>query len=360
MDIHDLDWDVIVKRYELTFARQNHDRPLLHLTYPSGQSVQGLPRPTTAHDFWFNFERRIEEFERYLPGTRYACEGFPSFWCNLGPDVLAGFMGCEIEFTYTDTSWVKPRVTDWAAEPPLRFHREGQLWQQMEQFLRLAAARCGGRWLIGSGDLHTNADGLAAIRGVDKLLLDFIDHPDEIKRRLRECHAVFCEVIQAHFDIIHPATGGCNSSWMDATCRGRYAVIQNDFCCMVGRPMFDEFLKDYVELEAAELDHSIYHLDGPGAIQHIESICASPHLDLVQWVPGAGNKPLPEWPDVLRKIQGLGKGLWLYGNAAEACAMMEYLKPEGCMYRVWCGSRAEAEDVARTCGRIYGTSVRIA
>jgi hypothetical protein len=40
MDIRDLDWDKIVKRYELTFARENHDRPVLHLSYPNGRQVK--------------------------------------------------------------------------------------------------------------------------------------------------------------------------------------------------------------------------------------------------------------------------------------------------------------------------------
>lgn len=351
MTIQDLDWEAIVARYEMTFARENHDRPLLHLCFPNGKRVSLPPAPGSVHERWFNFEWRLESFERQLDGTDYLCEGFPGFWCNLGPDVMAGFMGSELDFSSPDTSWAKFRVKDWAAEPPLRFHREGWLWQQMEKFLKLAADRCRGRWLIGSGDLHTNGDALAALRGPENLLLDLVDNPGEIKKRLAECHEVFRQVLQAHFDIIHPATGGYNTSWMAATCKGRYAVLQNDFSCMIGPRMFDEFFKEYVEKEAAGLDHSIYHLDGPGAIAHLESICASPHVDAIQWVPGAGNKPLPEWPELLKKVQRLGKGLWLYGSAEEARRMMSYLRPEGCMYTVWCSSREEAEELLRVSQR---------
>ena len=353
MDIRHLDWDLIVERYERTMNRENHDRPVLALSYPSGKAVSLPPEPGSIRERWFNFDWRIDCFERLLEGTDHLCEGFPSSWCNLGPDVLAGFMGCQLRFEDANTSWVVHHVKDWAAEPPLRFHREGTLWQDMERFLKLSVERGAGRWLVGSGDLHTNADGLEAMRGADHLLMDLLDQPDEIKKRLRECHAVYRQVLQAHLDIIHTCSP-YNSSWMDVACRGTYAVIQNDFCCMVGPAMFDEFFKEYVEIEAAETDHSIYHLDGPGALRHLESIAAAPSLDLIQWVPGAGAKALPEWPDALRRIQQLGKGLWLYGSGAEAVKMMEYLKPEGCIYRVWAGSRQEAEDVVRACRRIYG------
>jgi len=219
--------------------------------------------------------------------------------------------------------------------------------------MTLCADRGKGRWLTASGDLHTNGDGIAALRGPQDLLMDLIDQPDEIKKRLAEYHEVFKQVLQAYFDIIHPRSGGLNTSWMAATCRGRYAVIQNDFSCMVGPDMFDEFFKEYVEKEASLVDHSIYHLDGPGALCHIDSICASPHLDAIQWVPGDGNKGLPEWPEVLKKIQSLGKGLWLYGSARDAEIMMKHLKPEGCMYTIWCSSKEEAEALVKTAERIY-------
>jgi len=353
MDIRDLDMNAIVKRYEMTLAGLNHDRPVLHLSYPTGKSAGRPPAPPTPRERWLNYEWQIDCLERQLEEQAFLAEGFPGFMCNLGPDVLTGVTGSELDFSRDGTTWVKPRVQDWADEPTIRFQRHGWLWREMEKFMTLCADRGKGRWLTASGDLHTNGDGIAALRGPQDLLMDLIDQPDEIKKRLAEYHEVFKQVLQAYFDIIHPRSGGLNTSWMAATCRGRYAVIQNDFSCMVGPDMFDEFFKEYVEKEASLVDHSIYHLDGPGALCHIDSICASPHLDAIQWVPGDGNKGLPEWPEVLKKIQSLGKGLWLYGSARDAEIMMKHLKPEGCMYTIWCSSKEEAEALVKTAERIY-------
>ncbi len=354
MYLSDLDFQKIVDRYELTLDRQNHDRPALYLMYPTGEARHLPPPPQSLYEKWYGFERNIEAFERSLEATGFLCEGFPSYgMCNLGPDVLAAFMGSQLEFAET-TSWAHFRVDDWAQEPPLRFHREGPFWQAMERYLKLCAERGKGKWLVGSGDLHSNADGLAALRGPERLLMDLIDQPEEIHRRLKECHEVFLQVAQAHFDILHAASGGYNTSWIPITARGRYAVIQNDFCCMVGPAMFDEFFKEYVEAEAASVERAIYHLDGPGALQHVPSICASSHLEAIQWVPGAGRPPVSEWPELLQDIQRRGKGLWLNpGNPAEAEKLMRALKPEGCLYCMWCSSREEAETVVRLAERIY-------
>ena len=342
MDIRDLDMEKIADRYELTFAGENEDRPVFHISYGLGKTVENPPEPGSVREKWLNFEWRTECFERSLENAGFMCEGFPHFWCNLGPDVLAACTGSELIFEPT-TSWAKFRVEDWSSEPPIEFQRDGFYWQSLERFLRLCAERGAGRWLMGSGDLHTNGDGLSALRGPENLLLDLYDCPEEIHKRLAECHRVFEQMLDAHFEIIHPGANGMNSSWCAATCRGRYAVIQNDFCCMVGPEMFDEFFKEYVEKEAAYLDGCIYHLDGPGAIPHLESICAAKHLHTIQWVPGAGEKPMNQWPDLLRRVQELGKGLWLYGSPQEQLQIMEQVTPKGCMYNVAFPDRDQAE-----------------
>lgn len=343
MDIRDLDMEAIVDRYESAFARENHDRPIFNIGYGLGRTVEPPPPPAKLHDRWFDFEWRLEVFERNLENAGFMREGFPHFNCNLGPDILAACTGSELTFESENTSWAKPRVSDWRNEPPIVFQPDGYYWQNMARFLTRSADRGRGRWLTQSGDLHSNGDGLAALRGPENLLLDLIDCPNEIDRRLAECHMVFEAMLQAHFDIIHPRSGGLNASWCSGVARGKFATIQNDFCCMVGPDMFDRFFKKYIEKEAACVDRCIYHLDGPGAIRHIESICEAPNLHVIQWVPGAGNKPFNQWPELLRKIQALGKGLWIHGSPQEQLEVLDQVKPEGCMYNLGFRNRDDAE-----------------
>lgn len=342
MDLRDVDIENIAIRYDAVFHRIN-DRPVFNISYDLGKTIAMPPKPTSLHEQWFNFNWRLDCVERHLENTGFLAEGFPSVSCNLGPDILAAFTGSELVIESESTTWARFRVSDWKDEPPIRFQENGFYWQQMKTYLELCVERGKGRWLTGSGDLHTNGDGLAALRGPENLLMDLLDCPDEIHRRLTEMHEAFVQAINKHFAIIHPASNGMNTSWCSAAVKGRFAAIQNDFSCMVGPDMFDEFFKPYVEKEAACLDHSIYHLDGPGAIRHLDSIAASPSLDVIQWVPGAGQKPINEWPDLLRRIQKLGKGLWINGGPAEQMDILAQLEPVGCMYNLWFSNRAEAE-----------------
>jgi len=136
--------------------------------------------------------------------------------------------------------------------------------------------------------------------------MDLVDCPEDARSDSRNCTGVQTGPSRRTSTSSTPV----QPAQLKAGCPPRARTLRrhSERLLLHGGPaMFDEFFKEYVEKEAALLDHSIYHLDGPGALCHVASICASPHLDAIQWVPGAGNKALPEWPDVLRKVQNLGK-----------------------------------------------------
>ena len=76
---------------------------------------------------------------------------------------------------------------------------------------------------------------------------------------------------------------------------------------MIGPEMFAEFVLPHLKQEMAQLDAVEYHLDGPGAIKHLEALCSIEKLEVVQWVPGAGNER-QDWTSLFRRIDQLGKG----------------------------------------------------
>jgi hypothetical protein len=78
---------------------------------------------------------------------------------------------------------------------------------------------------------------------------------------------------------------------------------------------------------------SIYHLDGPQALPHLDSLLQIKELNAVQWVYGAGRGRASDWMDVYKKCQAAGKGIQLYVSPDEIDIIMENLKPEG----VWLG-----------------------
>ncbi len=101
------------------------------------------------------------------------------------------------------------------------------------------------------------------------------------------------------------------TGWIQAYCEGKYTPVQIDFICMISTEMFREFLLDALVEECEFLDRSIYHLDGPDSLHHLDTLLEIDSLDAIQWVPGANTGPLYQWMPYLKRIQEAGKGLVL-------------------------------------------------
>ena len=91
-------------------------------------------------------------------------------------------------------------------------------------------------------------------------------------------------------------------------------MLQCDFCYMIGPNMFDEFVKPELEMTCNKLEHAFYHLDGVGALPHLDSLLTIKALKGIQWVPGAGNPQSKDWPEVYRKIIKAGKRAQFVGD----------------------------------------------
>ena len=95
------------------------------------------------------------------------------------------------------------------------------------------------------------------------------------------------------------------------------------------------------------LDYSIYHLDGPDALKHLDMILEIPRLNAVQWVPGAGmvKEGVARWIPIYRKIQAKKKAIQVFCQSAEVDFVLESLKPEGLLIFTSCSSEKEAKEL---------------
>ena len=77
--------------------------------------------------------------------------------------------------------------------------------------------------------------------------------------------------------------------------------------------MFRDYVQPSLTKQCRNLDHSIYHLDGPDAIKHVPALMEIKELDALQWTCGAG-KPdggSPDWYPIYDQVRAAGKGLWI-------------------------------------------------
>ncbi len=302
-------WARIKEDYQAWWAGEI-DRPLIHMTLtgagrrrPSPDGENG-PRmmydesisPTEIADWWDR---------QYLSDWRFLGDGFPYFHPNMGPGVLATFVGGRAECA-EDTVWFHPIEEQEIENITFRYDAENRIVRRVKDICSAALEYWEGLVQVNMTDLGGSLDVLSTFRPGEKLLLDLYDNPEQVRRLLRETHDAWW---QAYTDI-NTVLGRSNpghTAWTPIFSPTPYYMLQCDFSYMIGPAMFDEFVRPELQASCRRLGHAFYHLDGPGQLPHLDSLLAIEELDGVQWIPGAGRKPFAEWPEVYRKIRDAGK-----------------------------------------------------
>ncbi len=119
------------------------------------------------------------------------------------------------------------------------------------------------------------------------------------------------------------------TNWSGIVSAKKWYVPSNDFSCMISEALFDEVFLPGIAEECRFFEASIYHLDGPNALRHLDRLLAIPELNAIQWVYGAGNGRVSDWMPVYKKVQAAGKGFQLHPEPDELDLIFSELRPEG-------------------------------
>jgi hypothetical protein len=309
-------WDKIRADYTAWWAGRLR-RPLISLTTwgrDPGRPEPALPRRhfTAHHDWSVTPGEIVDRWDHDLSCLHYLGDAFPHVWPNFGPGIAAAFAGCEVE-TDRNTVWFRPVSQPPVSELRLRFDPENRWLRRVGDIMAAAARRWRGAVQVGMTDLGGNLDIVASCRTTGKLLLDLCDHPDEVRRLLREAHDLWWRSFE-HLDRLHRAVNPGYTAWTPIFSAGPYYMLQCDFAYMIGPEMFDAFVKPELEASCRRLENAFYHLDGVGQLPHLDSLLSIPGLRGIQWVPGDGRPDITRWPEVYRRIRRAGKLIQIFNG----------------------------------------------
>jgi hypothetical protein len=68
-----------------------------------------------------------------------------------------------------------------------------------------------------------------------------------------------------------------------------------------------------LQKQCEQLNCSLYHLDGPGAVRHVDALMEIKDLRALQWSPGAGQPDggSEKWYPIYEKVRSANKSLWI-------------------------------------------------
>ena len=319
-------------RMEAFWNREVLDRPLTMFYLPKPPAEQ-VPLPASHHvtaaQRWMDAQYQAEYALARLGSIDFTLgDALPIAYPNLGPEVFSAFYGCPMHFGDFGTSWSDPILHDWTAADALTLDWNHPYLRRLEEMTAALLETGRGKFIAGMPDWHPGGDALAAFRDPQDLAVDLIEHPAQVKKLLNRVESDYFQVYDHWYTLLR-AAGQPITSWLPLVADSKYYIPSNDFSIMISQRMFAEFFLPGIIRECQFLDRSIYHLDGPGALRHLDLILAIPELDALQWVFGAGNEGYARWVWVYQKAQAAGKGIHVMCTLEEVEQVMQTLSPRG-------------------------------
>jgi hypothetical protein len=291
-----------------------------------------------------NYDAALKHNEDWLHYYDFPAETIPFRSFDHGPDQFAACLGASLKFSAgsKETNWLDPFLDSYE-NTDFKIDRENNTFKGIIEYINILKKHGKEKYLVGMPDTHSNIDALSAMRGPEQLCMDIFECPESVEKAMRSIRNIYSNFIDAVYEAGGMKETGC-IGWIPMYSREKFAVIQADFITMIGSTDFRRFVMSALEEEASFLDRTCLHLDGPGALKHLDDILSIKEIDAVQWVSGAGQPPMWSWKDVLKKIQNAGKGLIIYDlDCEEAKNVYKELKPEKLVFQVWAGSIGEIE-----------------
>ncbi len=321
----------------------------MHVATPGGV-YREPPQASTYEELlqWFTVPEQImDREERSIESIHYLGESFPvAYPVNIFLVALtSAYLGCPYKIHPGSFSgWAEPIIDDWETRPTFQFNPENEWWKTSKQLMEEAAKRADGKYYVSIPDLNGTVELLSRLRGTEPLAIDLFDNPEQVEKAIDEVNYAWFRYWQASMGIIHQYIGGY-IYWMGLWSESPSVDLQCDFSAIISKDMFKKFVVPSLHRQTQWVGRTIYHLDGPDAIQHIDALVSLPDLTGIQWVGGAGSPPTTHYIPQLKKIQEGGKLLVAYCMPDEVETMLKELKPEGLLLNVGCGSREEGEEL---------------
>ena len=316
----------VLKNHELWWKGEL-GRPLTCVkimdAYPEEECATPILSQANCHDFSITPEQLIDAWDAHLSKFEYLGDAFPHVGLEeFGPGVVAAFCGAKLDNS-SGRVWFFPGEQKEISEIHAKYDPENIWVKRIKDICKAGIERWQGNVIIGFPDFGGILDIAASLVGTEELLFALIEEPEEVHRLATEIQEAWHEAFNDFAEVLKPQ--GAYSDWNLLLSKSPTHVLQCDFSIMISKDMFREFVLEYLREDTRRLEHSIYHLDGPGALQHLDDLLTIENLSAIQWVYGDGQPGPMHWLEVYKKIHAAGKQFMILGNTDEYLHVMKEL-----------------------------------
>ena len=311
--------------------------------------------------WWVDPEENYQRMLTWFENTYFGGEAIPCTYVNWGAMALAACYGSPAKFTKTSV-WYPAVIEDWNTWEWQFDPATSEAWQQILAIVKHLLAQNNGRYFVGKPEIGNAGDVLSLMRGMDKLSLDLLDHPEAVENGI----AVLSDTWVTLMEQVYQMTTAVNDqgdvlAWMGLWAPGKMDQIACDFSSVISASMFKEFFVPEIEKMGNWCEHGVYHLDGPPCMKNmLPTLLGIQQIDAIQWTPGAGSPPTysPQYIPQYKKIQESGRKLYLLAKPHEIEDLLAELAPNGLYLRTDVETEDDANELLKKVGHWSAKSHR--
>ena len=258
---------------------------------------------------WTDIDSMLQRTFQMMRTTYYGGEAIPWFWDPISAGYALLF-GCKPHFSAA-TMYVDPAPVGPDGFPSLDGWRHSKWWPWMRDGTALASQLSNGRYFVLPFWGNHAVDILGVVRGAEDFLMDTVLHREWVRSALEQMNAILYEIYEELWQFVRPGVTGVEGSLDYCGCwsPGQALAFDADLAYGVSDRTFRELMLPPMVEWMRKVDNVIWHLDGKGNLNHLETLLALPEVQAIQWVPGTGHEAIMQWVPLIEQIQGAGKSV---------------------------------------------------
>ena len=323
------DFPKIAERFEAWWAHDCLDRPIFIASTNSNPQRPTAKRVDIIHEPPHWFDEKFKDMRQ----THWVGDALPFLRVDFGPVFMTALLGAEPKFV-SDTTWYDHTIVDdWSNAPDWEFRDDNPWMLRLKELIDLVAEDARGRYFVCTPNLGGTDEVLLNLRGSGNLCMDVIDQPEKIIAAVEAIHPGWEKMTRILYERILSHNAPL-IQWQNLWSNQPYTLPSADFNAMLGPKHFKQIFMPDIESRARTVGRASFHLDGPDAARHIDTLIDCDALDVIQFTPGDGAAPARSYVDMFRKVQARGKSLLIAAGKADVLPLCEALDPKGLAFLI--------------------------
>ena len=343
MSVSELELPEIQARLENWWAHGEQKYPCIKAIRPCAhQSI--IPDTQDLCTWWTDVDFVIERQMALMDSQRYLGVAVPYHYVSLGASAMAGVLGAQMEYVNRGTIWAHPRLSTIDQVIDVRLDRTNVFYRLAREITQRSVALAKDHHFVGIFALGGAADTVAGLYGSETLLIDMIQNPESVAGAMEKTTRIWVELFEEMCELIAESGNVGGIGWTGVWAPGTTFPIQEDFSYMISSEMFERFCLPQIREMADAMDYPIYHLDGKGAVRHVDSLLKVDNLKAIQWEPGAGGGDIKQWYDLIKCILNSKRSVQVCARAEEVDDLVKNVGARGLLVGI---ADPDSEEAAR-------------